>query len=149
MAEIENMMENNEISALKTKAFAADLLAAVNIDGSIRDIISYIIKEVGEFTRSDTVCIYDAGTEQDSVNKVYQWNADDPAVDDERKKAMPEYGAEDWIDTLRTKKLVLIEDRDSIREKCPWSMKEWRSRAFARFLSSLYTPRAECRRVCA
>lgn len=140
MAEIENMMENNEISALKTKAFAADLLAAVNIDGSIRDIISYIIKEVGEFTRSDTVCIYDAGTEQDSVNKVYQWNADDPAVDDERKKAMPEYGAEDWIDTLRTKKLVLIEDRDSIREKMPLEYERMEKQGIRAFLIiPLYT----------
>lgn len=140
MAEIENMMENNEISALKTKAFAADLLAAVNIDGSIRDIISYIIKEVGEFTRSDTVCIYDAGTEQDSVNKVYQWNADDPAVDDERKKAMPEYGAEDWIDTLRTKKLVLIENRDSIREEMPLEYERMEKQGIRAFLIiPLYT----------
>ncbi len=140
MAEIENMMENNEISALKTKAFAADLLAAVNIDGSIRDIISYIIKEVGEFTRSDTVCIYDAGTEQDSVNKVYQWNADDPAVDDERKKAMPEYGAEDWIDTLRTKKLVLVDNRESIRESMPLEYERMEKQGIRAFLIiPLYT----------
>ena len=54
-------MESNERLTLQTKAFIADLLAGVNIDDSIQDILRYTMKEVGMFTRSDMVCIYEAG----------------------------------------------------------------------------------------
>ena len=47
MKETDSAADNNDVLELKTKAFVADLLASVNIDNSIRDIISYIIKEVG------------------------------------------------------------------------------------------------------
>ena len=72
MKETDSAADNNDVLELKTKAFVADLLASVNIDNSIRDIISYIIKEVGQFTRSDMVCIYEPVTEPDCVNKVFQ-----------------------------------------------------------------------------
>ena len=48
-------MESNERLTLQTKAFIADLLAGVNIDDSIQDILRYTMKEVGMFTRSDMV----------------------------------------------------------------------------------------------
>ena len=77
------MTEKNDILNLKTKAFIADLLASVNIDDSIREIISFIIEEVGKFTHSDMVCIYEAGTETDRVTKEYQWKASDHVDEDE------------------------------------------------------------------
>ena len=64
-------MENNERLELQTKAFVIDLLAGVNKEDSIQDTISHILKEVGRFTHSDMVGIYESGTEPGYVNKVY------------------------------------------------------------------------------
>lgn len=112
-------MENNERLELQTKAFVADLLAGVNIDDSIQDIISYTMKEVGMFTHADMVCIYESGTELDCVNKVYQWKAGDSVVDDAKIQPIQERRLDDWIETLKLKKIVLIEDRECIRDSMP------------------------------
>lgn len=119
MIETVSRVEKNDRLKLKTKAFVADLLAGVNIDNSIRDIIRYIIKEVGIFTHSDMVCIYESETEPDCVNKVYQWKAGDLVVEDERIQPIQERGLDDWIETLKFKKIVLIENRECIRDSMP------------------------------
>ncbi|MGN0701093.1 MAG: diguanylate cyclase domain-containing protein [Oscillospiraceae bacterium] len=119
MKETDSAADNNDILELKTKAFVADLLASVNIDNSIRDIISYIIKEVGQFTRSDMVCIYEPVTEPDCVNKVFQWKSGDLVVEDERVQMIKERGLNEWIEVLKMKKMVLVEGRESIRDSMP------------------------------
>ncbi len=119
MIETVSLVENNDRLKLKTKAFVADLLAGVNIDDSIRDIISYIIKEVGKFTHSDMVCIYEPVTEPDCVNKVYQWKVGDLVVEDERIQTIQERGLDDWIETLKFKKMVFVENRECIRDSMP------------------------------
>ncbi|MGN1340285.1 MAG: diguanylate cyclase domain-containing protein [Oscillospiraceae bacterium] len=119
MAGTGSITENNEILSLKTKAFVSDLLASVNIDDSIREIISYILEEVGKFTHSDMVCIYEAGAERDRVDKAYQWKSSDNVIEDEKIQMMQERGLDDWIDTLKLKKLVLIENRESVRDSFP------------------------------
>lgn len=101
---------------LRTKAFVMDLLAGVNIEDGIRNIISYIMKEVGNFTHADMVCIYESGTEQDCVNKVYQWKASNPIVEDAKVQPLQNRELDAWIDRLKSKKLVVIEDRESVRK---------------------------------
>lgn len=112
-------MENNDKLELQTKAFVADLLAGVNIDDSIQNIIRYIMKEVGNFTHSDMVCIYESGTSPDCVNKVYQWKAGDSVVEDAKIQPIQERRLDDWIDTLKLKKIVYIENRECIRNSMP------------------------------
>lgn len=119
MVETGSTTENREIISLKTKAFVADLLASVNIDDSIREIISFIIEEVGKFTHSDMVCIYEAGTETDRVTKEYQWKSSEQVVEDEKTQTIQERNLGDWIKTLNMKKLVLIENRDSLKDSFP------------------------------
>lgn len=109
-------MENTGRLELQTKLFIADLLAGVNVDDSIQNIIRYIVEKVGKFTRADSVCIYESGTEQDSVNKVYQWRADDSVVEDEKIQKISERGLDNWIQTLKSKKIVFIENRESVRD---------------------------------
>ncbi|MGN0622381.1 MAG: diguanylate cyclase domain-containing protein [Oscillospiraceae bacterium] len=119
MTETKDLMANNDVLTLKTKAFVADLLAGVDIDSSIREIIGYIIKEVGRFTRSDMVCIYESATEPDSVTKVYQWKDGDLVVEDERFQPLQERDLNGWIESLRAKEMVLVEGRECIRESLP------------------------------
>lgn len=85
-------MDSNEILGLRTKAFVTDLLAGVNIDDSISDIVSYAVKEVGQFTHADMVCIYEPSAKPDCVNKVYQWKADNSFIDDEEIQSIQERG---------------------------------------------------------
>lgn len=119
MKNSENMTNDNEILKLKTKAFVTDLLAGVNIEGSSRNILRHIIKEVGIFTHSDMVCIYESAAEPDCVNKIYQWKAGDSVVEDEKIQPIRERGLNDWIEALKLKKLVLIENREGIRNSMP------------------------------
>lgn len=133
-------MENNERLELQTKAFIADLLAGVNIDDSIQDILRYTMKEVGMFTRSNMVCIYEAGTESDSVNKVYQWKAGDSVVEDEKIQPIQGRELDEWIQTLKMKKIVLIESRKSIQDTLPLEYKRMKKQGIHTFLIiPLYT----------
>lgn len=113
------MTEDNDIIKLKTKAFISDLLAGVNIDSTIRDTISYIIKEVGNFTHSDMVSIYDSGMESDCVNKVYQWKSGDVVVEDDEFQTLQERDLDNWIKALRQNKIILIEGRENIKGSMP------------------------------
>ena len=140
MEVVGNLTENNDISELKTKAFVADLLASVNIDSGIKDIISHIIKEVGSFTHSDMVCIYESATDADHVNKVYQWKIGDLVVEDERIQTIQERGLDDWITTLKSKKMILIEDREDIRDIMPEEYERMEKQGIHTFLIiPLYT----------
>ena len=109
-------MEHNDRLEQQTKIFIADLLAGVNVDDSIQNIIRYIVKEVGMFTHADMVCIYESATEADCVNKVYQWRADETIVEDEKIQEISERGLDSWIKILKSKKIVFIEDREAIRD---------------------------------
>ena len=127
-------MENNERLELKTKVFIADLLAGVNIDDSIQNIIRYIMKEVGIFTHSDMVSIYESGIETDCVTKVYQWKAGDAVVEDEKRQSIPERGLDDWIETLKFRKIVTVEDRDCVRESMPLEYERMKKQGIHTFL---------------
>ncbi|MGN0621585.1 MAG: diguanylate cyclase domain-containing protein [Porcipelethomonas sp.] len=140
MIETVNLVEKNDRLKLKTKAFVADLLAGVNIDNSIRDIISYIIKEVGKFTHSDMVCIYESVTEPDCVNKVYQWKVGDLVVEDERIQPIQERGLDNWIETLKFKKMVFVENRECIRDSMPFEYERMEKQGIHTFvIIPLYT----------
>ncbi|MGN1119754.1 MAG: hypothetical protein ACI4Q4_05310 [Oscillospiraceae bacterium] len=106
-------MENNDRLELKTKAFVADLLASVNIDDNIRNIIGYVIKEVGKFTRSDMVCVYESGAEHDCVNRVFQWRTGDAVVEDEKVQMLQERRLNAWIETLKNRKIVTVKQKKS------------------------------------
>lgn len=134
MTETGSATEDREIISLKTKAFIADLLSSVNIDDSIRDIISHIIEEVGKFTHSDMVCIYEAGTETDRVTKEYQWRSGEQVVEDEKTQAIQERGLGDWIRTLNMKKLVLIENRESVKDSFPREYERMEKQGIQAFL---------------
>ena len=140
MEQTEGLMVNEDILELKTKAFVADLLAGVNIDSGIRDIVSYIIKEVGKFTRSDMVSIYESGAESDSVDKVFQWKADDLFVEDEKIQRIRERGLDDWIEILKLKKMVLVKSRERVRETMPLEYERMEKQGIQTFLIiPLYT----------
>lgn len=109
-------MGNDNRLEVRTKLFVADLLAGVNVDDSIQNIIRYIVKEVGMFTHADMVSIYEASKEQDSVNKVYQWRVDESIVEDEKIQNISERGLDNWIETLKAKKIVFIVNRESVRD---------------------------------
>lgn len=112
-------MENNERLELQTKAFVTDLLAGVNKEDSIQDTISHILKEVGLFTHSDMISIYESGTEPGSVNKVYRWKSGRMSAEDEKMQPMQERRLDEWIEMLKLKKIVLVENRESIKESMP------------------------------
>lgn len=112
-------MENNERLELQTKAFVIDLLAGVNKEDSIQDTISHILKEVGRFTHSDMVGIYESGTEPGYVNKVYQWKSDHLAAEDEKIQPIEERRLNSWIEKLKLKKIVLVKDRECVRDSMP------------------------------
>ena len=112
-------MENNERLELKTKAFVADLLSDVNIEDSIQNIIRYIIKEVGTFTHADIVSIYESGEAHDHVNISYQWKSGNSVVDDAKMQPLRERELDIWIDALKLKKIVVIEDREYVRNDMP------------------------------
>lgn len=112
-------MENDERLELQTKAFIADLLAGMNRDDGIQNIIGYTMKEVGKFTHSDRVCIYESGAEQDCVNKIYQWKAGSSVVEDEKIQPLQERRLDNWIETLKLKKMVLVKNRECIRDRMP------------------------------
>lgn len=112
-------MDKSEILELRTKAFIADLLAGVKVDDSIQNIVNYIMKEVGAFTHSEMINIYESGTDSNCMTKIFKWRADDSLTEDEKTQRIQERGLSEWIDDLKLKKIILIEDRESIRESMP------------------------------
>lgn len=127
-------MENDERLELQTKAFIADLLAGVNRDDSIQNIIGYTMKEVGKFTHSDMVCIYESGAEQDCVNKIYQWKSGSSVVEDEKIQPLQERRLDNWIETLKLKKMVLVKNRECIRDRMPSEYKRMENQGIHTFL---------------
>lgn len=133
-------MENDERLELQTKSFVADLLAGVNRDDSIQNIIAYAMKEVGEFTHSDMVCIYESGSKQDCVNEIYQWKSGSSVVEDEKIQPLQERRLDNWIETLKLKKMVLVKNRECIRECMPSEYKRMENQGIHTFLIvPLYT----------
>lgn len=133
------LMENNDILELKTKAFIADLLAGVNVNDDIHDIIAYIMKAVGEFTCSDMVSIYESMAGQSFVNKVFQWKVGDYVVEDEKIQTTNERGLDDWIEALKNRQII-FEDRECIRESMPLEYKRMKKQDIDTFLIiPLYT----------
>ena len=100
--------QNNERLILKTKAFITDLLAGVNTEDSIQDIIGYIMRQTGIFTHAESVCIYEAGTGMENVEKVYQWEAENTDAKDVSDKPVPKKDIADWFSVLKQKKLVIV-----------------------------------------
>ncbi|MGN0370464.1 MAG: diguanylate cyclase domain-containing protein [Butyrivibrio sp.] len=134
MMESENRLNDNDIFILKTKAFVADLLASINIDNSSRDIIRYIIKEVGKFTRSDMICIYESDANPDCVNKVYQWKSGDSVVDDEKVQMIKERSLDDWTTALKSPQMVLVENRECLRDSMPLEYERMERYGFNTFI---------------
>ncbi|MGN0164625.1 MAG: diguanylate cyclase domain-containing protein [Lachnospiraceae bacterium] len=133
-------MGNTDNLEIRTKLFVADLLEGVDADDSIQNIIRYIMSEVGKFTHADMVCIYEEGTDENSVNKAYQWKADALIVEDEYKQPIQERGLTVWIDTLKLRKMVLIEDREYIRDSMPLEYERMERQGIKSFLIiPLYT----------
>lgn len=134
MMESENRLNDNDIFILKTKAFVADLLASINIDNSSRDIIIHIIKEVGKFTRSDMICIYESDANPDCVNKVYQWKSGDSVVDDEKVQMIKERSLDDWTTALKSPQMVLVENRECLRDSMPLEYERMERYGFNTFI---------------
>lgn len=127
-------MENNERLELQTKAFMADLLAGVNLDDSIQNNISYMIKEVGRFTHADMVCIYESREKSDCVNKIYQWKADSSVVEDAKIQPIQERKLDDWIELLKLKKMVLVESRECVPNTMPFEYERMEQQGIHTFL---------------
>ena len=127
-------MENNERLELQTKAFIADLLAGVNKDDSIQNNISYMIEEVGRFTHADMVCIYESREKSDCVNKIYQWKADSSVVEDAKIQPIQERKLDDWIETLKLKKMVLVESRECVPDTMPFEYERMEQQGIHTFL---------------
>lgn len=127
-------MKNNERLELQTKAFMADLLAGVNLDDSIQNNISYMIKEVGRFTHADMVCIYESREKSDSVNKIYQWKADSSVVEDAKIQPIQERKLDDWIELLKLKKMVLVESRECVPNTMPFEYERMEQQGIHTFL---------------
>lgn len=134
MMESENRLNDNDIFILKTKAFVTDLLASINIDNSSRDIIRHIIQEVGKFTRSDMICIYESDTNPDCVNKVYQWKSGDSVVDDEKVQMIKERSLDDWTTALKSPQMVLVENRECLRDSMPLEYERMERYGFNTFI---------------
>ena len=133
-------MENNERLELQTKAFIADLLAGIDIDDNIQNIIRYTMKEVGTFTHSDMVCIYESGTELNCVTKLYQWKAGDAVVEDAKIQPLEKRPLDNWIESLKLKKIVFVEDREIVRHSMPSEYKRMQKQGIHTFLIiPLYT----------
>lgn len=111
--------QNDEKFELQTKAFVADLLADVDTENSIKDIIEYIMKEVGIFTHADRVCIFESCDGKDCVEKVYQWKNKGLMIEDSGISFIQQSEIDHWSGILNQKQLVVIENRDSIRDTMP------------------------------
>ncbi|MGN0154804.1 MAG: diguanylate cyclase domain-containing protein [Lachnospiraceae bacterium] len=111
--------QNKDRLELETKAFVIDLLASINTEDSIQNIIHYIMKELGSFTHADEVCIYEPAAEKESVERVYQWDNGSPVAEDTELQFIQYSQIGSWIHILNQRKLVVIEDKDSIRDMMP------------------------------
>lgn len=112
-------MENRDYERLElqTKAFVTDLLAGLNTEDSIDDSIGYIMKEVGIFTHARSAFIYKAFN--DNMERVYQWKGEDSVSEDTDMQSIPRSVVHEWLDCLYQKKLVIIEEKDAIRDRMP------------------------------
>lgn len=111
--------QNHERLELQTKGFIVDLLADINTEDSIQDILAYIMKEMGVFTHSDRVCIYECSDGKDCVEKIYQWRAGNLTAEEVKMQPIQRSTVEGWVNILNQKQLVVIENRDSIRDTMP------------------------------
>lgn len=111
--------QNNDRLVLQTKAFVADLLAGVHTEDSIQEMIRYIMKEIGVFTHADRVCIFESGSRKNCVERVYHWESENTDFDDDRMRFLQRDKMEGWMRALNQQKLVVVKNRDSIRETMP------------------------------
>ena len=118
MENVMNTCRENELE-LQTKAFVTDLLAGVNTDEDLLDIIRYIMEGVGMYTHSDMVCIYESRTDQDGVNTIYRWKADKTFVEEAVAEPQQQWKSDMWADSLKENKIVVIEDCENIRGETP------------------------------
>lgn len=119
MKDTETKTENIDVKELKTKAFITDLLAGVDRDNKIEDIVAYIIKEVGLFTHSDMVCIYKPCKEHGKVSMLHKWKADNSSVKDDIIRDISEFDRDDRIESLKSNRTMVVEDRENIRDSMP------------------------------
>lgn len=119
MKDTETKTENIDVKELKTKAFITDLLAGIDRDNKIEDIVAYIIKEVGLFTHSDMVCIYKPCKEHGKVSILHKWKADNSSVKDDIIRDISEFDRDDRIESLKSNRTMVVEDRENIRDSMP------------------------------
>lgn len=119
MKDTETITENIDVKELKTKAFITDLLAGIDRDNKIEDIVAYIIKEVGLFTHSDMVCIYKPCKEHGKVSMLHKWKADNSSVKDDIIRDISEFDRDDRIESLKSNRTMVVEDRENIRDSMP------------------------------
>lgn len=119
MKDTETKTENIDVKELKTKAFITDLLAGIDRDNKIEDIVAYIIKEVGLFTHSDMVCIYKPCKEHGKVSMLHKWKADNSSVKDDIIRDISEFDRDDRIESLKSNRTMVVEDRENIRDSMP------------------------------
>lgn len=79
---MEKYMDNKEILELQTKSFVTDVLVQVDTAGHFRDIMSFIMREMGIFTHAERVCVYEHDMDKVLLEKVYEWNIGDDTVSD-------------------------------------------------------------------
>lgn len=112
--------QNNDGLVLQTKAFITDMLIGVDFEDSIDNIIRYIIKEVGNFTRGERICIYESATDDEMIQETYQWNAKHVEVSDAEVRYIPEKGEiHSWVQQLKKNQLIIIKDREQICSEMP------------------------------
>ena len=119
MKDTETITESIDVKELKTKAFITDLLAGIDRDNKIEDIVAYIIKEVGLFTHSDMVCIYKPCKEHGKVSMLHKWKADNSSVKDDIIRDISEFDRDDRIESLKSNRTMVVEDRENIRDSMP------------------------------
>lgn len=111
--------QDYNILELQTKAFVTDLLAGVNTEDNIGDIICYIMKEVGLFTHAVRVCMYEADAGKGCAEKLYEWKDENQADDFKDMRLIHRSKVGDWLDILKKKQLIVIKSRDAIRDIMP------------------------------
>lgn len=112
-------MDNKEILELQTKSFVTDVLAQVDTAGHFRDIMGFIMREMGIFTHAERVCVYEHDMDKVFLEKVYEWNIGDDTVSDVEKQVIQRNDIINWYDELKQNHLVVMKDSDSIRNSMP------------------------------
>lgn len=114
-------MENEEYEKLQlqTKAFVTDLLAGLDVEECIQNNIGYIIEKVGNFTHAERVCIYEPDTENERVERVYQWKAGSMIADDTQMQSIKWDEISEWCTTLYQFGIIVVKDKEGIRDTMP------------------------------